>query len=370
MSLTLFYSYSRVKFKPDAETWHNTDKFVVEAAQMSNKISKVLVTGATGFLGYRLLQSLQAQGYQVSATGRNAQMTEKISRLGIPVQRGDIQDQALLQRLCQGQDAVVHCAGLASPWGPYQRFYEINVGGTEAVTQACLDQGVSRLIQISSPSVYVSSSGESDVKESDPLPERFINAYAETKYLADLNVEAAHLHGLESVTLRPRAMIGREDTVIIPRLLRAQQAGRLRVIGDGQNRVDFTSVSNMCDAVDLALQATGPALNQVYNISNGEPSLLWQTLDWAFERLNLKLNTRRLPYAVAYSAAAAMELAARFQPGQPEPPLTRYSVLMIAKDHTLNIDKARQLLGYEPRQSTEAAILEFIDWWKQSQWLS
>jgi len=68
---------------------------------MARRFHKVLDIGETGFLGFRLIQTLQAQRYQVQATGRHAVMAEKISQLGIPMTRGDIQDQDLMKSLCQ-----------------------------------------------------------------------------------------------------------------------------------------------------------------------------------------------------------------------------------------------------------------------------
>lgn len=330
---------------------------------------KILVTGATGFLGFRLIQRLQAEGHEVTATGRNPVMAKKIQRLGIPFEGGEIADSALLIRLAAGQEAVIHTAGLSSPWGRYADFLRSNLHGTEAVIEACFRQGVRRLVHVSTPSIYVCYQDRDNVRESDPLPAQFINAYAETKFLAEERVRAAQDRGLETVIIRPRALIGAGDTVIMPRLLRAQQEGRLRVIGSGRNRVDLTAVANGVDALILALHAGPEVLGQAFNITNGEPILLWEFLAQALERLGQKLNTRRIPYGLAFALAAGLEAVARLDPEFKEPALTRYSVTMLAKTQTLNIDKARQLLGYVPRQSIAEACDEFIQWWKQTHWL-
>lgn len=328
---------------------------------------KILVTGATGFLGFRLLEHLKAAGHEVVGTGRNPVMAEKIRYLGIPFTAADIQDADLLTQMTQGLDAVVHTAGLSSPWGAYEAFYQANVVGTEQVVAACLKNQVRRLVHISSPSIYVRNADCVDIKESDPLPERFLNHYATTKFLAEKVVARGQEQGLETVMLRPRALVGRGDTVIVPRLLRAHQQGRLRVIGNGQNIVDLTPVANVCQAIELALH-TRTGCGEVFNISNGEPVRLWDTLAEVFQRLDLKLNRQKIPFAVAYALAAGMEMAAQADPQHEEPALTRYSVIMISRSQTLNIDKARQLLGYQPQQSLEQAIAEFVEWWKHQHW--
>lgn len=330
----------------------------------------ILVTGATGFVGYRLIQQLKAAGHKVFATGRNQAMGEKISFLEIPFRAGDVADAAFVASLVKGMDAVVHLAGLASPWGPYDAFYRANVLGTRFVVEACLEQGVERLVHFSSPSIYVDGHDRQNVRESDPLPDPFINHYARTKFLSEQEVRTGGEQGLKTVILRPRAVVGAGDTVIMPRLLRAHGEGKLRIIGNGRNLVDMTSVANVCDAVECSLVAEGPALGQAFNITNGEPVRLWEMVGEVLSRLDLQLQHGKLPYPLAYAAAAALEAAAKADPHQPEPALTRYSVIMLARSQTLSIEKARDWLSFRPRQTTGEALEEFVDWWKKHHWLS
>ena len=71
---------------------------------------------------------------------------------------------------------------------------------------------------------------------------------------------------------------------------------------------------------------------------------------------------------IGYGIAKGLEQAAKLHPKQPEPPLTCYSVGMLAKSQTLSIEKAREKLGYEPRQSLDEAVDEFLTWWRQTHW--
>ena len=332
---------------------------------------KVLITGATGFLGYRLSQRLSKKGYTLTTTGRNPEMGERLKFLGTRFVPGSINDADHLHTLSQGQDAIVHTAGLSSPWGRYHDFHRTNTEGTEHIVNAALAQDVPRFVHISTPSIYVQNADCENIRESDPLPPQFVNAYAQTKYAAEQRVLVGAAKGLEAVMLRPRALIGQGDTVIMPRLLRAHEMGRLRRIGNGHNRVDLTPVENVCQAIELALNlpSGSPALQEAYNISNGDPVNLWDTLAEAFQRLNLHLDTSRgVPFAVAYGMAAAMEAQAKRKKGYPEPPLTRYSVMMIGRSQTLNIDKARQRLGYDPEVSVNDAMNDFIEGWRQTHW--
>ncbi len=331
---------------------------------------KILITGATGFLGYRLSEYLIEKGHTLTTTGRNPVMGEKLTFLGTHFVPGSINDQEHLNGLARGQDAIVHTAGLSSPWGRYADFYRINVDGTAQTVAAALQQNVHRFVHISTPSIYVRNAHCLNIKESDPLPPSFINAYAQTKYAAEQRVIAGAEQGLETVMIRPRALIGRGDTVIMPRLLTAHHAGRLKIIGDGQNVVDLTPVENVCQAIEkaLLLPTGSPALNKAYNISNGDPVNLWQTLEVAFKKMGLQLNTRHVPFAVAYAAAAALEWKARRQPGYPEPTLVRYSVIMMSRSQTLDISRAKRLLDYQPTVSVDEAMNHFIRWYQQTHW--
>uniref|UniRef100_UPI002FCA992B hypothetical protein n=1 Tax=Polaromonas sp. TaxID=1869339 RepID=UPI002FCA992B len=164
--------------------------------------------------------------------------------------------------------------------------------------------------------------------------------------------------------LRPRSVTGAGDTSIFPRLINMQRKGRLAIIGNGLNRVDFTSVQNLNDALFSALLAAGPALGKAYNISNGAPVPLWDAVNYVLRQLDLPPVTRHLPYALAYGAAALNEGLCKLLPGRPEPTLLRLGVAMMAKDFSLDIGRARQYLDYQPQVSLWTALDEFCLWWK------
>ena len=85
------------------------------------------------------------------------------------------------------------------------------------------------------------------------MPNTFNNYYAATKYEAEQIVLANYKEAIVTV-LRPRAILGAGDTVVFPRLLRAHKEGRLRIIGKADNEIDFTSIKNLCRAVELCIE--------------------------------------------------------------------------------------------------------------------
>jgi nucleoside-diphosphate-sugar epimerase len=334
----------------------------VAANQGEGAVMKILVTGASGFIGGRFARFALEQGLSVRVNGRRAAGVEHLSALGAEFIQGDLSEPALVQQLCRGVDAVVHCAGAVGVWGRYEHFYQANVSVTENVVDACLKQKVRRLVHLSSPSVYFDGQAHIGLRE-EQLPKRFSDHYGKTKFLAEQHVFAAQEFGLEVLALRPRFVTGAGDTSIFPRLINMQHKGRLSIIGNGLNKVDFTSVHNLNQALMSCLQAAGPALGQVYNISNGAPVPLWDVINYVLRKLDLPPVTRHLPFGLAYAAAALNEGVCNLLPGRPEPTLFRLGVAVMAKDFSLDISRAREFLGYEPTVSLWRALDEFCAWW-------
>lgn len=324
---------------------------------------KILVTGASGFIGGRFARFALEQGLDVRVNGRRAEGVEHLVKRGAEFVQGDLSDPELVQRLCQGVETVVHCAGAVGVWGRYADFHQANVQVTENVIEACLKQHVRRLLHLSSPSIYFDGHAHVAIRE-EQVPKRFSDHYGKTKYLAEQQVFGAQEFGLEVMAFRPRFVTGAGDTSIFPRLINMQRKGRLSIIGNGLNKVDFTSVQNLNDALFSGLMAAGPALGKVYNISNGAPVPLWDAVNYVLRQLDLPPVTRHLPYAVAYSAAALNEGLCKLLPGRPEPTLFRLGVAVMAKDFSLDISRARQLLDYDPAVSLWTALDEFCQWWK------
>ena len=327
-------------------------------------MTRALVTGGTGFLGQRLALRLLAEGWEVSALGRNAAIGDALEARGVPFVRADLTDREAMARACQGQDVVFHSGALSSPWGPYEDFYRANVLGTQHVADACLAHGVGRLVHVSTPSLYFDFRDRLAVHEAEPLPAKGVNAYAETKRLAEAVVDAAHASGLPTITIRPRGIFGPGDTAILPRLVRANAAGRLPLFDGGRARVDVTYVENVVDALLACAAAAEAALGAKYNITNGEPIAVGELLPRVFTALDVPYRPRAMSYAQGLLMAQAMEWLATLGGGG-EPLMTRYAVGLLAKHQTLDIGAARSALGYQPRVGLDEGLAAFAAWWKE-----
>ena len=182
-------------------------------------MDKVIVTGATGFLGLNLSKRLKSMGFEVIGLGRDIKRGEKLKELDIKFISVDLSDSEKLNEVFNGAKYVFHCAAKSSVWGNYKSFYEANVIGTQNVCSACINNNVERLIYVSTPSIYFDFKDKLNIKEAETLPEKFANNYAKTKYLAENVVDKAVKNGLNVITIRPRAILGIGDTAIIPRII-------------------------------------------------------------------------------------------------------------------------------------------------------
>jgi len=322
---------------------------------------KVLVTGWTGFIGSRLVETLLANPeYDVRFTGRKHLERSALLDRGAQFHRGDLADETFALGISKDIDAIIHCAGMAGTWGAYQDYYRANVLATKFLLEGAKANGVSRVVNVSSPSIYFDFKDQIGLKESD-LPRKFSNAYARTKYEAEVLMRSHHSSDLQTISLRPRSVIGRGDQNILPRLIRLQETGHLAQIGKGRNVIDVTTIGNLIDAILLCLNAPESAMGETYNITNGVPVRFWDFVDEVLKTAGLPTKRRKLPYAPVMAAARVNEVVSRVFRRNSEPTFLPISVGVISFSMTLDISKAKNRLGFNPRHSTSDGIKEYFD---------
>ncbi len=324
---------------------------------------KIVITGATGFLGGETAVYFAQKGYQVTAVGRRT-CPERLLGMRIEFRQADLAEDSLAE-IFAGTDYVVHCAALSSPWGRYEDFYRCNVLATRKVCQACLETGVKKLIHISTPGLYFNFQDRHHIREADPLPERKANFYAQTKFLAEEEVQAAVKQGLNAVLLRPRAIFGPGDRALLPRLIEVNKKCFIPQMRPHDGPLcDLTYVDNVVQAIDMALQASVPS-GRVYNITNGEPVHLLRAVKELLQQMNFPFKSKKIPYSIAAFYAAALEkFYSWFLPGK-EPAFTAYTVALLAKDQTLDISRAQKELGYHPEVSLQEGLKRTAQAWKK-----
>lgn len=321
---------------------------------------RVLVTGASGFIGSHTAERLAAQGYEVIATGRSELRLRPLAERGCRIMAADL-SRADLTALVERCDAVVHSAARASPWGARALFWNDNVVVTERLVEAARRSGtVRRFVLISTPSIYFRQRDQLQLTEAFTPPRRWPTLYAETKWIAETRVTCAPELG--PVILRPRAVFGPRDTAIVPRLVAVAKTGVFPLPGGGGAWADVTYVDNVVAAIFAALTGGREIEGRAFNVTNGEPIQVRDLTQRLFHALCIKTRLVTVPRSAALALARIAEQMAKLRPGQPEPRLTRYGVGLLAYSQTLSIEAARQWLQYEPTVSIDDGIARYARW--------
>lgn len=323
---------------------------------------KIAVTGATGFLGSNLCRQASRAGHEiVSALGTNVDAGGKLASEGFSFVPARLSQVETMATAFQGADAVVHCAAKSAPWGSRRSFEDTNVVGTANVVKACRRAGVPRLVHISSASVYFRLEDRYDIRESSPLPEP-VNEYARSKAMSEV---AAFRFERDVVVLRPRGIFGPGDTTLVPRLARVGRGGHLPLLRGGRAQVDITFVDVVSSAILAAAAAPCP-VRGTYNVAHGESVRVKDLVERIMAALGLPVAWRRVPLVAALAAATMAESVSRIMNSKDEPPLTAYSLGLLAFSQTLDISAIKADLGWTPPVSLEMGLGRTTEWLERS----
>lgn len=323
---------------------------------------RILVTGGGGFLGSAIVRRLVARGDDVRSFSRSAHPSLDPSVEQI---QGNLADSDAVSRAVAGCDAVIHVAAKAGVWGPRSDYDATNVTGTRNVIAGCRQHGVRKLVFTSTPSVVGAGFDIEGGNESLPYAAKHLADYPRTKAIAEQEVLAANGPDLATVALRPHLIFGPGDPHLIPRMLARARTGKLRIVGSGKNRVDFTFVDDAADAHILALDRLAPGCpiaGRAYFISQNDPLELWPFINHILDVVGLAPLTKRIPYRIAYAAGAILEGWYRIWRLAVEPPITRFVAAQLAHSHWFDISAAQRDLEYAPRNLNADAIIRLENW--------
>jgi nucleoside-diphosphate-sugar epimerase len=322
---------------------------------------KFLVTGAGGFLGTAITRLCLDRGDQVVAVQRSRY--PHLDRMGVPSIPLDLTtDLPKIIEAVRGVDVVIHAAAKAGVWGPYETYRQANVQATNLIISACRQAGVKHLVYTSSPSVVFDGRDESGINESTPYPEKYLTPYPQTKALAEQNVLKANGSELVTVALRPHLIWGPGDHHLIPRILSRAKQGKLKLVGDGSNKVDSTYIDNAAHAHLLAadqLVAKGleaPCAGKAYFISNDEPLTMRDLINRILHAGGLGPVTKTVSPTLAYYVGSMLEQWYQMRHITHEPIMTRFVARQLSTDHWFDISAAKRDLAYAPLVSIDEGM--------------
>jgi nucleoside-diphosphate-sugar epimerase len=271
---------------------------------------------------------------------------------------GELSDEESLQAAARECQLAFHAAAHLGEFGPKWEFEETNVRGTANVIEACRAAGVRRLVHVSTEAVLLAGDPLVNVDETAPLRPDSKALYCSTKAKAEQLVRDANGDGLETVCVRPRFVWGAGDTTLLPTLVEMVKAGRFAWIGGGRHLTSTTHVDNTVEGLMLAAQRGQPG--GVYFVTDGEPVVFREFVSKLLGTQGVVPPDRNVPLAPARRGAAMGESVWRVLPFKGSPPLTRMAVWVSSLETTINIDRARHELGYEPVRTREDGLAELV----------
>jgi UDP-glucose 4-epimerase len=322
------------------------------------KSATILVTGATGAVGPRVVDALCSAGHQVRSFSLDTPPEAFPS--GVQSLIGDVTDPAAVQSAMQGVDAVIHLAALLHIVNPppelREKYERINVGGTATVVEAAVKAGVKRIVLASTIAVYGPSNGQILNEDSVPHPDTF---YAQTKLAAEnivLNAKRADGQPMGTV-LRFGAVYGSRIKGNYQRLLRSLSRGRFIPIGTGRNRRTLIYDKDLARAVVLAVQHP-VAAGKIYNVTDGQFHELREIISAISSALGRKPPRLSIPVGPVRIAAGMIEDAMRLI-GR-HSPISRATIDKYTEDIAVEGQRIQKELGFVPHYDLDAGWREIL----------
>jgi nucleoside-diphosphate-sugar epimerase len=322
----------------------------------------VLVTGVNGFIGSHLAEGFLKAGFRIRGLVRPTSVLSFIDGVEMELHQGDVTDPGSLRGPLDGVDIVVHAAGLASDWGPWDAFYSVNVEGTRNVARAAAASGARRFVHISTTAIH-GFGGFRDLSESAPAV-RTPFPYCETKKMAERWLfDFASSGTMEVTSIRPGNVFGPRDHTFMEKYLDAMSDGKAGYVNGGRSLTCPTYVENLVQGV-LAASVRPSAPGESFFITDGL-KINWRQFTERFaSELGLRPPRLSIPFPVAYSVGAAWEGLYRLLGISKPPLLTRYRASNGGRDYHFSIEKARRLLGYEPAVPFDEAVRRTVAWYR------
>lgn len=323
---------------------------------------RVLVTGATGFIGSHLAEALVARGDDVACLIRPGRPRRFIAELPVRWAVGSWEDPAFLREALRDREVVFHVAGLTKA-ARREDFTRVNHLGTRAVVQACRTvSSIRRLVYVSSLAAAGPSRDGRPVREEDPP--RPITDYGRSKLRGEEEVRA-EAEKVPATILRPPAVYGPRDGDLLA-AFRAVQRGVVPVPVRGA-RIDLCHVADVVAALLLAADGPGAA-NQTYFVAGDRP-VSWEEAGEAIAAaLGVRAARVPIPAIAALAVAVGAEAWARLR-GRAAL-LTRDKVREMRERCWLcDTSKIRRALGFRPGVEVREGLRRTAEWYRQAGWL-
>jgi nucleoside-diphosphate-sugar epimerase len=316
--------------------------------------SRWLITGGTGFLGSHVARRLLDDGIHpvlfdiAPLPPDDADIADRVTFI-----HGDVQDRDAIRRALEGVDLVIHAAAALPIQASRRKIYATNVRGTRYVLHEARAAGIRRVVFISTTAVY-------GVPKTHPIDEDCplhpLGHYGSSKVVGEQICRDYQARGLEINIIRPKTFLGTGRLGVFEILFEWIAEGRrIPVLGNGRNRYQLLEVTDLVDAIVRA--ATNPrVVNETMNVGADRYQTLNEDMQALFDRAGSGSRLWHLPARPGEFALRILELA-RLSP------LAAWHYGTMWRDSYVEVDKAKRLLGWQPRYSNAEALIRAWDWY-------
>ncbi len=316
---------------------------------------KVLVTGGSGFLGINLIRYLLKKDYKIRSLDL-ADFDYNDVKDKIEIMKGDIRDRNTVNEAMKGIDIVVHCAAALPLYTP-DEIYSTDVTGTRLLLEAAKKEGVKRFIMISSTAVY-GIPDHHPLYETDKLDG--VGPYGNAKIEAEEVCLKFRNESMCVPIIRPKSFIGPERLGVFALFYDWAKDGKgFPMIGSGNNRYQLLDVEDLCHSIFLTMTLDEKTVNDTFNIGAKEFTTMREdyqaVLDYAGFGKKIK-GLPEKPIIWTLKFLEALKLS----------PLYKWVYETASKDSFVSIEKAKKVLGFEPKYSNKDALIRNYKWYLEN----
>lgn len=326
--------------------------------ERTKKKVKILLTGATGFIGKNLLRFLISKGFQVFCVVRDVDKLLKLEEPAelIQIIEGDLNDSSTYAKLPKSISVVIHLAALLGDWKINEdKIIKTNIEMSERLLNWFFSSGCKQFIFISTPGVQ--GFGYKLAKETDPYNPRDI--YEKTKVVTEEMIQDFNFKPDQNWTIiRPDFVYGPEDKRRI-KLYKKVKAHRWIKIGKGDSVLRPTFVTDVCRAIIVCLE-NPMAYSQIFNVAGPQLITSEQYIDTISKVLRANLLPLRFPSFLIMVGASFFERVASLT--YTKPLFTKSQVNFLTQDHGTDVSKIKDLIGFIPTIDLEKGMQETLTW--------
>jgi nucleoside-diphosphate-sugar epimerase len=336
-------------------------------------VSVALVTGATGLVGWHIVERLRADGWTVRALARSPDGARASLPNDVEIRQGDVLDEASFIAAAHGAHVVFHAAASIIVRGGWEAYRATNVDGTRnAITAA--ERARARLLHVSSVAVYGPSARYDAARRGmrtdedtplAPLPERAY--YARSKRASESAVLEAHRQGrVWAAAVRPDVVYGERDRQFVPRIAALIRRGAVPLIHGGRSTMAVVHAANVAQGIVLA-GTSDIAGGRAYNLANDYDVSVRRFFDLAGAGLGRRPLFIPMPRGVATGTLRIAKWVARALTGGRFHFVSNSTIDFISEDNPFSSDRAKRELGWAPSVRPEIGIPGAFRWWREKE---